>query len=442
MGNYAIFFVLAGALSVSLVLYSTRASTRGADTALAQHTFKSVVAREAAQTGLNMTVRKMVADTSRWTVNPALYEFVDQPYKNATFTTDVQANYLPGPSADLCTMDTVDVISIGVPIADTTEARNHQIEATYVRTCRTTAGSSSALGLATASEKLFTVNGKTSIHSADASQNSNIHSNNSLYVNGEPNVEGYGTYVDPSNNKCDTCAGFLPNDDWNGASPNVFQSDSIQIPEFNPLDYLAGATHVHNGNYEVNGNTTIDFTNYQGYTTYGTVDNPFVWYIRGDLLINSDTFTSLGYVKIIVEGYVSINGNANMISSSDPSAPPPPTSTYYAPNEDAMREWIATYHTEGTSMGLYVAGTKDDKPDEYGLLFNGDNVFTGAVFANGRAHVNGNATVIGTMVTKGEMLYNGENVLWYVGGNGATDIFGGEEYDYPDGVRLLSYAEW
>ncbi|HUF08774.1 MAG TPA: hypothetical protein VMO47_05600 [Rhodothermales bacterium] len=111
MGNYAIFLVLAGVVSVSMLLYNTRQANQTADAGLAAHTYKSIIARDAAATGLNLTVRRLVADTSRWTVNPAKYEFANQAYKRATFTTDVQANYLPGPLLELCAIDTVDVIS-------------------------------------------------------------------------------------------------------------------------------------------------------------------------------------------------------------------------------------------------------------------------------------------------------------------------------------------
>ena len=443
MGNYALFLVLAGVASISMLLYSSRQANQTSDIGLARHTYKSVVARDAASTGLNLTVRKLVSDTTRWTVNPTKYEFVDQAYKRATFTTDVQANYLPGPLLDECAIDTIDVISTGFPDADSTGLRNHRIEATYVRTCSEDAGAgSSGLGYGTISDKQFSINGETLIFSPDPTANADIHTNQNLYINGDPEVEGFGTYVSSSGNLCDSCDGFEPNDDVNGGEDNVYQGEYVEIPTLSAADFLAEATYVYDGDYRVGSDRTIDFTNYQGITGYGTAENPFVWYIKGDLEINSDLFMTLGYVKIIVEGYVLVNSDAKILASNDADAPPPPSSTYDNPNEDAMREWISTYYSEGTA-GIYVFGTKDGKSDEPGVHFNGKNVVTGNIYSIGDVLINGDTTNIGSITTKGKMHYNGKNVLWYVGGHESIDLEGeSAEVQAPDGIRLLSYSEW
>ncbi|HUF08775.1 MAG TPA: hypothetical protein VMO47_05605 [Rhodothermales bacterium] len=133
MGNYILLVTLATVVAVSSLMSSTRSSNIRADVRLASHTYKSVIAREAATTGLNLTVRRLVADTSRWTHDPSEYGFTDQPYKKARFTTAVLANYSPGPLLNQCAVDTVDVVSTGFP--DGSRGANHRIEATYVRSC-------------------------------------------------------------------------------------------------------------------------------------------------------------------------------------------------------------------------------------------------------------------------------------------------------------------
>jgi len=135
MGNYILLVTLAAVVAVSSLMSSTRSSNIRAERRLASHTYKSIIAREAATTGLNLTVRRLVADTSRWTHNPSEYGFTDQRYKKALFTTTVLANYSPGPLLDQCAIDTVDVVSTGFPNADGTGFGNHRVEATYVRTC-------------------------------------------------------------------------------------------------------------------------------------------------------------------------------------------------------------------------------------------------------------------------------------------------------------------
>ena len=133
MGNYILLVMLAAVVAVSSLMSSTRSSNIRAERRLASHTYKSVIAREAATTGLNLTVRRLVADTSRWTHNPSEYGFTDQLYKKARFTTAVLANYNPGPLLNQCAVDTVDVVSTGFP--DGSRSANHRIEATYVRRC-------------------------------------------------------------------------------------------------------------------------------------------------------------------------------------------------------------------------------------------------------------------------------------------------------------------
>ena len=135
MGNYILLVALAAVVAFSSFLHGTRSSTMGAERRLADHSYKSITAREAALTGLNLTARKLVADASRWTDNPSAYEFRDERFKKATFTTRVLGNYGPGPIIDECAIDTVDVVSTGFPDADGSGFRNHRIEVTYVRTC-------------------------------------------------------------------------------------------------------------------------------------------------------------------------------------------------------------------------------------------------------------------------------------------------------------------
>jgi hypothetical protein len=135
MGNYALLLVLAAAVAASVSLHSSRMSAAAQQRKLANHVNKSITAREAAITGLNLTVRRLAADTARWTLNPSQYEFENEPYRRAMFTTSVLDNYPPGPLLDECAIDTVDVVSTGFPNADSSGFRKHRIEATYVRTC-------------------------------------------------------------------------------------------------------------------------------------------------------------------------------------------------------------------------------------------------------------------------------------------------------------------
>lgn len=434
MGNYALVFALAGAVSLSAFVFVSRSATSEADRNLSTHTFNQI-AREAALTGLNTTVRRIVADTNSWFIDPSKYGFTDTEYRNATFTTHVDTTgFVKGPVLDRCAIDTVRVVSVGSSFG----GEDHMVDAVYVRTC-SSEGAPPAFSHAIASDKNFNINGETLILSGDALKNANVHTNRQLYVNGSPVVEGYGTYVMPGG-LCDTCLGFLPNDDENGLNPNVFQSDSVDIPTFVPAEIRPQATYVE-GSVHINSDVTIDFTNYQGITGYGTQDNPFIWYIEGDFLLDAGVEMRVeGYVTIVVEGAAQINADSKLLASLPPNTDPPVTTWLY-PNVLAARDFVNEYMPTGTTMGLYVAGNKDGKPDEPSVIINGNTVITGQVFANDDIRVNGDATVFGAMATKGEMQFNGKNIIWYAGANEGI-LLPGMLIALPDGVRLLSYVEW
>jgi hypothetical protein len=272
---------------------------------------------------------------------------------------------------------------------------------------------------------------------ADPTKNANIHSNDELYIDGDPYVEGYGTYTGSYHCDPSSCPGFVPNDDVNGPDPNVFYADSMHIPTFVAADYYAQATYVQ-GPQSLNGGI-IDFTNYQGITTHGTVGNPFLWYIQGDLEVEGDV-QFLGYAMIVVEGHVHINGDATILSSVA-SGNTPPESTYDNPNKDEVRQWISDHVSDEVTLGIYVEGSKDDKPDEAGIHINSNAIVAGHLFANHKIHLNGDATVFGGMITKNQMHMNGKNVTWYLGLNDAVNLFG-PNITLPEGIRLIAYAEW
>jgi len=429
MGNYSVILSLGAAVVVAALVLAGMRSTSAADEVTNDYTYK-VLAREGSATGLGLVVGKLARDTSSWADDPSIYGINNVAYGSTEFTVEVLANYAPTVRTGKCNIDTVDVVSTAV-----SSDRQHVIEATYVRTCRDAGGDPGAT-VAIASDQMFHINGESAVYSSDATQNANIHSNDVLYVDGEPEVEGYGTYV--ADAECGSCDGFQPNDDWNGSDPNVFQGDYIDIPEFVAADWWPRRTFAE-GSVSLGGDV-IDFTNYQGITGYGTADNPFIWYIQGDLQIDGDV-RFLGHVMVVVEGHMHIESDVTLLTSVPAATEDPPPSTIDDPNKDEMREWIADYVTSDITVGIYVEGSKDDDPDEAGIHINSNAVIAGHLFANHKIHVNGDATIIGGMVTKDIMHFNGKNVTWYTGLNESVDIRG-SDITLPEGIRMIAYAEW
>ncbi len=431
MGNYSVILALAATLALAILILAAIRSTQAAQDRTDDYTY-NVLAREGAATGLNLTASKLARDTDSWADDVDLYGFDNVAYGAAIFSVDVLANYSPTVVTGQCNVDTVDVVSTGVA-AD----QQHVIEATYVRSCRDEGGEPGRR-IAVASEQQFLINGESAVFSSDATQNANVHSNDQLYVNGDPQVEGYGTYVNSYHCDPSSCPGFTPNDDTNGSDPNVFQGDEIDIPDFDASEWYPQATYVES-TQELDGGT-IDFTNYNGITGFGTSANPFIWYIQGDLLIDGDV-RFLGHVMIVVEGYLHIESDVTLLTSVPAYTDDPPESTIDDPNKDDMREWIADNVNDEITAGIYVEGSKDNKSDEPGIHINSNAVVVGHLVANHMVHINGDATIVGGIITGDQMHFNGKNVTWFTGLNDSVDIQG-TTVALPEGLRLIAYSEW
>jgi hypothetical protein len=74
MGQSSMILLIATIVTVSILIFGAQHTTNDAGDALAGYHFK-VLSREASMTGLNLTVRKLVSDTTSWVVAPALYGF-------------------------------------------------------------------------------------------------------------------------------------------------------------------------------------------------------------------------------------------------------------------------------------------------------------------------------------------------------------------------------
>ena len=422
MGQSSIFFALAVVLAGGLLLFSTRRSTTDADRLLATYQHKGI-ARDAALTGLNLTIRRLVADVESWQTNPSQYEFHDQSYRGASFSVDVSSPYGTRTVRN-CPIDTVDVVAMG-----NSGDGQHVIEATYVRSCASI-DIPEAFEYGVASGGNFEMNGGSQIMARRADINANIHTNQNLsFTAGSPTIEGFGTHFDnyvggpPSNY-------FDPNADTNGADPDAFQADPIDIPLFDAGGHRASATRVLADNYtvEVGEPETKDFTNWEGLTGYGTEENPFIWFIDGDLRLES-SLRFIGVGIIIVKGSVFFSGGSIY------NTPGPPPSTTDA---DAGRAWINAHLSEGNTLGLYIDGNLDG---------DGPGKLAAQVFVNGNigyASVDGfgGNKIYGSIVSRNNILFDGDpNYLWNVRARGAISLFGGTPGE-TNGARPLSHVEW
>ena len=125
---------------------------------------------------------------------------------------------------------------------------------------------------------------------------------------------------------------------------------------------------------------TIDFTKWEGITGYGTRENPFIWFIDGDLSISAN-LRLIGCGIIVVKGNVSFNKGAIY---NTPTKPP------NSPNPVVVRPWIDEHLSEGNTLGLYIDGN---------LTSNDPGTIVAQVFLNGNVSYNVKDKVFGSIVS-------------------------------------------
>ena len=130
--------------------------------------------------------------------------------------------------------------------------------------------------------------------------NANVHTNGELETSGNAySVRGFGTY---SNQLESHSNNFVPNVNPN-SDPVTARVPPIDLPIFNPNDYLEIATNITNGDLTINGSTTL-----------GTKSHPAIYYVNGNINFRGSTN---GYGIFIATGNINFNGNVT-VNTQDP----------------------------------------------------------------------------------------------------------------------------
>jgi len=430
MGQSSVILVIAAVLTVGILAFAAQRSTGDADLELAQY-HEKVLAREASFTGINMTVRRLVDDPDSWytaDASPNDYEYTDESYYGATFTTTVVYT-----DVDLTTVDTVDIVSTGVDAGATT----HVIEATYAKGY-ISGGVPPSFRYAIIAEEDLTLNGQAHIATVNEDANANIHANGDLTVNGSNVVvEGYGTYspdgsgtVNPEKAVDDV---FDPNVDENGSDSNMYGGEDIEIQEIDANDYNTSppATVVTISDTTLSG--VIDLQQWATSLGYGpevgTAESPFLLYIEGVLSTSGDV-TILGYGQLVANGEVRINGDVLATTQPEPDSDA---------SDEEYQAWMESNLDEegNTKLGIYST---------FDIDVNGGVTVAAQLYANGTINLNGGGgeetNIIGALTaTNLDINVNGGVNIHYAQMSEKI-LLPGFEYYVPEGVRLIAWAEF
>jgi len=430
MGQTSIIIGIAATIMLGIILFTSQRTSNDTDMALADYTYK-VLAREAAVTGVNLTVRKLVADPEDWTVGA--YGFAKTAYHNAAFTVIVTA----------IDPDTVDIRSTG-----TDQTGKQIIQARYAKGYSTIAVPP-AFKYAIISDQDLTLNGQAEVLSVDDGSNADIHANGALTSNGSKIlVEGYASYdgvggsatVNPEKAIDEI---FVPNSDTNDTvdedgNPievsNLVEAEYIDIPVLDPYLYDEAPEE---SNFVTLGDTaltgTTDFIAWGNEIdptlNIGTAENPFLLFVEGNLTISGGT-TMLGYVQVVTRGSISISGNvtSSVVPVPDKNASDEVWADWTAANLDAAGS---------TKIGWYAAGD---------ITISGGSSVVGQLFSNSSITLNGGGgqdmNIIGGITSSNiDINVNGGIVIQYAEISEKV-VIPGFTLIVPEGVRLMAWAEW
>jgi len=435
MGSYAYILAAAFVLSGSLLLLSSRSDANRAEVDLGRIQMKQE-ARDAAVTGLNVTIRKLAEDQNPWLV-ASNYEAGPYSYgdRNAQYQTVVTI-------VDTIGGDTLDVVSTGTKAYNTRFGSGS--DTTHVIQTRIARGlivSSIPPGFRNAilADQQLLVHGDFAVSALLNGVNADIHTNGDLRARGKSfTIDGYGTYVGTEYLVADQEVLFTPPNDWNGSAGNIFQRDSIPLPDW---DEAAFSTDAQSSGYFSSSSLYLDgevlaaagVTNAAELAVYLGIDPAVV-------AANSIGSTADSPLKIMIDDG---SGTAGVTFDN--------TVTLGGYVQFGTTGEISIL-THGPDDGLFMDYTLDQSA---GLAETHAGLYTTSAI-----RVEGNATIIGTMYSEGSITYLGgthliggqvayvtefqgggtTNIEWVGPGPGILDYF--DPYDEPVGPVIIAYAEW
>jgi hypothetical protein len=237
------------------------------------------------------------------------------------------------------------------------------------------------------------MNGGVRITNAGNGLNANVHVNGNFSMNGNNSIDGFLTYTGYANSNPPQALNNRINPISNPDNlPKHYQTSQINIPNFDPDQYLSKATDIYYGNKTFNGNITL-----------GTKENPKIIFVTGDLIINGSV---TGYGLFISKGNTIINGNVT-INGPDPNV---------------------------SNVGIYSGGD---------LIVNGNVTLHAQTFSSKNTILNGNVKVYGNVVAKQQVNFNGNVDIYYKPANETLTkpVWGSGSSNSVVQVKMVHYYE-
>ena len=388
MGKAAILIITASVLLGSVYAYGAKDEANAADERLSTHQ-REILSRNAALAGYNLA--KQALAESFDTVTPSLSGTYAGSDYSVTITKTAGA--------------IARVVSTGTSLDPEGKEVTFTVDANIEKEVITQIADEAPpfMRYAVTTDEDLYLNGNILLDlfvdgNAENTLNANMHTNGNLGISGNAaTVRGFGTYADaawasPSTALFNTFDPYYnPTDD-----PVVQRVPEVDIPEFDIPEFLSKTT--------VDQTTTGNVTLSGSYSLGGTRENPYVWYVDGDVT-SSGGATIDGYVMFIVNGDVTISGNVmagNVVQEGDES-----------------------------SIGIYASGH---------VKLGGNSKIYGQIYAGSSVSVfHGTPRIFGNIASKGAVTLSGTPKVYYrVPSPALTTIFEDPQVQ----LKLVSYSEW
>lgn len=220
------------------------------------------------------------------------------------------------------------------------------------------------------------LSGNADIQAENHAWNANVHTNGNMQLSGNPEIDGFVTYV--NNFSQSGHPQIQPNQNPNHL-PVTSQISPVQVPTFNPDNYISIAQQTYYGDFNLNGNQSV---------TLGTAQNPKIIYVGGNLNWSGNV-TVTGYGIIVVKGNAQMSGNVTF-QTQDPNK---------------------------STFSLYTVGN---------IQMSGNSDMYGQYLSLANIQMSGNGELKGTLAAGGQVQMSGNGEIEYVPANASltSPIFG------------------
>ncbi|MEM1115571.1 MAG: hypothetical protein AAF594_07545 [Bacteroidota bacterium] len=427
MGQFSVLLVLAGLFTGTLVLLGAQRHTEAAETVTLEYT-ADFLAREAAQVGMNRVVGTLARSAGAWSSDVAAMNLAhgvsgvhhrgghENAYEvtvaRVTLGTPPAASGAPPcpATAPGALPSQVEVVARGTAAPLTGTETSYTIRAVYEQ-CYADIGIPPSLRYAAASEDDLTIEDPLRIIG-------NAHTNEDLEGDTTFSVSGTLSYSAPrpaNAPEVDGRASQQPPVELPGVA---FPPDGITLQQDGAftIDQAANpGTAVADGWYGISGK--------------GTVTNPYILFVNGDLAIAGDVRLP-GHVRIYVTGDFSM-GRDDRLSPLQPGV------ALIDPRRrsDAdIESWVTTQMPEGGTIGVFVGGSVDvlEAPFVAAQIYAGQDL----EYQGGPAGM-----VVGSLVARGRLRLAGRSTIFHT--DASTSAYDpAHRTIQPDALALVSHREW